>query len=83
MDSIQVHKEHLWQMDATTFRRICSAIDKLPSDLDFEVSELWSERSGLLQVFKDQSLDSTSLVGKDGSQSSFAGSSTLNTSLSH
>jgi hypothetical protein len=48
-----------------------------------------SEASRLLQVFEDQSLlqqsnpDSTSLVGKNDSQSSLAGSSTPNTSLSH
>jgi hypothetical protein len=56
-------------------------------DINFEVSELqFSEASGLLQVFEDQSLsnpDSTSLAGKDDSQSSLAGSITPNTSLSY
>jgi hypothetical protein len=74
----------------THFKRICSVIDKLPPDINFEVSELqFSERSELSQVFEDQSLsqqsnpDSTSLAGKDDSQSSLAGSITPNTSLSH
>ena len=74
----------------THFKRICSVIDKLPPDINFEVSELQSsEASGLSQVFEDQNLslqsnpDSTSLAGKDDSQSSLAGSITPNTSLSH
>jgi hypothetical protein len=73
----------------THFKRICSVIDELPPNINFEVSELQSERSGLSQVFEDQSLsqqsnpDSTSLAGKDDSQSSLAGSITPNTSLSH
>ena len=73
----------------THIKRICSVIDELPPNINFEVSELQSERSGLSQVFEDQSLlqqsnpDSTSLAGKDDSQSSLAGSSTPNTSLSH
>jgi hypothetical protein len=70
----------------THFKRICSVIDKLPPDINFEVSELqFSEASGLSQVFEDQSLsnpDSTSLAGKGDSQSSLAGSITPNTSLS-
>jgi hypothetical protein len=73
----------------THFKRICSVIDELPPNINFEVSELQSERSGLSQVFEDQSLsqqsnpDSMSLAGKDDSQSSLAGSITPNTSLSH
>jgi hypothetical protein len=71
----------------THFKRICSVIDKLPPDINFEVSELqFSEASGLSQVFEDQSLsnpNSTSLAGKGDSQSSLAGSITPNTSLSH
>jgi hypothetical protein len=74
----------------THFKRISSAIDKLPPDLNFEVSELqFSEASGLSQPLEHQSLsqksnaDSASLLGKDGSQSSLAGSNTPNTSLSH
>jgi len=67
----------------THFKRICSVIDKLPCDINFEVSELQSsEASGLSQVFDDQSL-SASLVGNDDDQSSLASSVTPNTSLSH
>jgi hypothetical protein len=72
------------------FKRICSVIDELPPDINFEVSELQpSEASGLSQVFEDQSFsqqsnrDTTSLVGNDDNQSSLAGSVTPNTSLSH
>jgi hypothetical protein len=72
------------------FKRICSVIDNLPHNINFEVSELQpSEASGLSQVFEDQCFsqqsnpDTTSLVGNDDSQSSFAGSVTPNTSLSH
>jgi len=61
----------------THFKSICSVIDKLPPDINFEVSELQSsEASGLSQA------NSTSLA-KDDSQSSLAGSITPNTSLSH
>ena len=71
----------------THFKRICSVIDKLPPNINFEVSKLqFSEASRLSQVFEDQSLsnpNSTSLAGKGDSQSSLAGSITLNTSLSH
>jgi hypothetical protein len=71
----------------THFKRICSVIDKLLPNINFEVSELqFSKASGLLQVFEDQSLsnpDSTSLAGKGDSQSSLAGLITLNTSLFH
>jgi hypothetical protein len=74
----------------THFKRICSVIDELPADLDFEVSKLqFSEGSRLLQLLEDQSLshksnaDSASLMGKDDSQSSLTGSITPNTSLSH
>jgi len=70
------------------FERICSAIDELPSDINFEVSELQpSEGSGLSQVFEDYGLsqksDTASLVGNDDSRSSLSGSITPNTSLSH
>jgi hypothetical protein len=68
-------------------QRIYSVINELLADINFEVSELqFSERSGLSQVFKDQSLsqqsnpDSTPLAGKDDSQSSLASSNTPNTS---
>lgn len=74
----------------THLKRICSVIDKLPSDINFEVSELpSSEASGLSQAYEDQSLsqtsnlDTTSLVGNDDSLSSLASSDTPNTSLSH
>ena len=74
----------------THFRRICSAINDLPPDINFEVSKLqFSARLELSQVFEDQSLsqqsnpNTTSLVGNDDSQSSLAGSITLNTSLSY
>lgn len=41
----------------THLKRICSVIDKLPSDINSEVSELpSSEASGLSQVFEDQCL---------------------------
>jgi hypothetical protein len=67
----------------THFKRICSVIDKLPHDINFEVSELQSsEAPGLSHVFDDQSL-SASLVGNDDDQSSLASSVTPNTSLSH
>jgi hypothetical protein len=67
----------------THFKRVCSVIDELPHDINFEVSELpSSEASGLSQVFDDQSL-SASLVGNDDDQSSLASSITPNTSLSH
>ena len=72
------------------FKRICSVIDELPPDINFEVSELQpSEAFGLSHMFKDQSLsqqsnsDTTSLAGNDDGQSSVAGSITPNTSLSH
>jgi hypothetical protein len=72
------------------FKKICSAINKLPANLDFEVSKLQlSEGSGLSQLLENQSLsqksnaNSTSLIGKDNSQSSLASSITPNTSLSH
>jgi hypothetical protein len=72
------------------FKRICSLIDEIPPNINFEVSELpSSEASGLSQVFENQSLsqqsnaDTASLVGNDDSQSRLAGSITPNTSLSH
>jgi hypothetical protein len=72
------------------FKRICSVIDELPPDINFNISELQSsEASGLSQVFEEQSLsqqsnpDTTSLAGNDDDQSSLAGSITSNTSLSH
>ncbi len=73
----------------THFRRICSAINDLPPDINFEVSEQFSVASGLSQVFEDQILsqqstpDATSLVGNDDSESSLTGPITPNTSLSH
>jgi hypothetical protein len=74
----------------THFKRICSVINELPPDINFEVSELQSlEASRLSQVFEDQSFlqqsnpDTTSLAGHDDSQSSLASSITPNTSLSH
>jgi hypothetical protein len=74
----------------THFKRICSVIDQVPPDINFEVSELQSsEASGLSQVLEDQSLsqlsnpDTTSLARNDDSQSNLAGSITPNTSLSH
>jgi hypothetical protein len=40
----------------THFKRICSVIDKLPPDINFEVSELQSlEASGLSQLFEELS----------------------------
>jgi hypothetical protein len=61
------------------FKRICSAINELLPNLNFEVSELQSlEASRLSQVFEDQGLsqqsnpDTTSPVGNNNSQSSLA-----------
>jgi hypothetical protein len=71
------------------FKRICSVIDDLPPDVNFEVSELQSEASGLSKVFEDQSLlqqlnpDTTSLAENNDNQLSLAGSTTPNTSLSY
>jgi hypothetical protein len=74
----------------THFKRISSAIDGLPPDLNFEVFELqFSEGLRPPQPLEQQcfsqksNADSASLLGKDDSQSSLAGSSTPNTSLSH
>jgi hypothetical protein len=73
------------------FKRICLVIDELPTDINFDVSELpASEASGLSQVFEDQSLSQasnpeiTSQAGNNHSQSSLAGSNdiTPDTSLS-
>ena len=56
----------------TYFKRICSVIDELPPDINFEVSELQPEASGLSKVFEDQSLsrqsnpDTTSLAENNG-----------------
>jgi hypothetical protein len=79
---------NIWML--THFKRICSVIDQVSPDINFEVSELQSsEASRLSQVFEDQSLsqlsnpDTTSLARNDDSQSNLAGSITLNTSLSH
>ncbi|KAI9676667.1 MAG: hypothetical protein M1829_002985 [Trizodia sp. TS-e1964] len=72
------------------FKRICSVIDELPPDINFDVSRLQSsEASGLSQVFDNQNLsqqsnpDTMSLAGNDDNVSSLAGSITPNTSLSH
>ncbi len=46
MDDIQITK-NLRHMDANSLERICSIIDDLPPDLDFEVSE--TGKSGLSQ----------------------------------
>jgi hypothetical protein len=55
------------------FKRICSAIDQLPSELDFSVPP-FSEATGLSQKLDDhhlsQSLDSASLPAKQDSQAS-------------
>ncbi|KAI9683913.1 MAG: hypothetical protein M1829_004248 [Trizodia sp. TS-e1964] len=65
------------------FERICSVIDMIPEDLDFEVSGMPpSEESGLSQVFDDQSL-AASLVENDDDVSNTTSSVTTNTSLSH
>ena len=66
--------------------RICSAIDKLPSDLDFEVSEQSEPReSESHHLYGQSSHDGASLLEEaDGSQSSCVGSHnvTSDTSLS-
>jgi hypothetical protein len=61
--------------------RICSVVDELPLNINFEVSELpASEVSGLSQVFEDQSLPQasnpaiSSQARNNHSQSSLAGS---------
>lgn len=70
----------------THLKRICSVIDKLPSDLNFEVS-LQSE-SGLSQGLESHHLsdqsshDAASLLEEADSQSSCAGDVTPNTSMS-
>ena len=78
----------------THFKRICSIVDELPSDLDFELSQQselqFPEESGLSQELGDHYLshqsnaDSASLLEEDDSQSSLSGSRdmTPNTSLS-
>jgi hypothetical protein len=72
------------------FKRICSVINALPPDINFEVSKLQPlEAAGLSQVFEDQSLsqqsnpNTASLVGNNDSQLSLASSITPNTSLSY
>jgi hypothetical protein len=78
----------------THFKRICSVIDQMPSDLDFELSQQselqFPEESGLSQELEGHHLsyqsnaDSASLLEEDDSQSSLGGSRdmTPNTSLS-
>jgi hypothetical protein len=78
----------------THFKRICSVIDDLPSDTDFELSQqselLFPEASGLSQELESHHLsqqsnvDSASLLEEHDSQSSLGGSQdvTTNTSLS-
>ena len=78
----------------THFKRICSIVDELPSDLDFELSQQselqFPEESGLSQelggyhLSHQSNADSASLLEEDDSQSSLSGSRdmTLNTSLS-
>jgi hypothetical protein len=65
----------------THFKRICSVIDELPPDLDFEVSQLSEpEESGLSQVLDGHHLSDQSshgaafLLDEDNSQSSRVGS---------
>jgi hypothetical protein len=79
----------------THFERICSVVDQLPSDLDFEVSQQselqFPEESGVSQELESHHLsqqsnaDSASLLGEHDSQSSVVDSqeNTPNTSLSH
>jgi hypothetical protein len=77
----------------THLKRICSAINKIPPGINFDLSQQSEpqvpEGSGLSQDFENQSLsqqlnaDATSIVGNDDSQSSLTGLITPNTSLSH
>ena len=83
---------HIWMR--THFRRICSIVDELPSDLDFELSQQselqFPEESGLSlelgghHLSHQSNADSASLLEEDDSQSSLSGSRdmTPNTSLS-
>jgi len=78
----------------THFKRICSVIDELPTDLDFELSQQselqFPEESRLSQELEGYHLsqqsnaDSVSLLEKDDSESSFVGPQdiTPDTSLS-
>ncbi|KAI4133030.1 MAG: hypothetical protein LQ347_002335 [Umbilicaria vellea] len=78
----------------THFKRICSVIDELPSDVNFELSQQseleFPEASGLSQELEGQHLsqqsiaESASLLEQHESQSSIVDSqdNTLNTSLS-
>lgn len=71
------------------FKRLCSVIDELPTEHDFDVPPL-SEGTGLSQVFESHRLsqqsnpDSASLLQEDDSQTSIPGSQdvTPNTSFS-
>jgi len=65
----------------TQLKRICSVIDELPPDIDFEVSQRSvQEESGLSQGLESHQLSdrssqyATSLLEEVGSQSSCAGS---------
>ena len=67
----------------THLKRICSVIDKLPSDLNFEVSlqsEPGESRSHYLS--NQSSHDAASLLEEADSQSSYAGDVTPDTSMS-
>lgn len=75
------------------FKRICSVIDELPPDLEFEVSQQselqFTGESGLSQeleghhLSQESNADSTSLLEEDESQSSLVGAQgmTPNTSI--
>jgi hypothetical protein len=71
------------------FKRICSVINKLPPDLDFEVLEQSEPgESGLSQVLESHNLlepsnqDASSLLEEADSQSSRVGDVTPETSVS-
>jgi hypothetical protein len=73
----------------THLKRICSVIDKLPSDLNFEVSQQSKPGgSGLSQgleshyLFDQSSRDAASLLKEADSQLSYAEDVTLDTFMS-
>ena len=73
----------------TPLKRICSVIDKLPSDLNFEVSQQSEPgESELSQELESHHLsdrsshDAASLLEEADSQSSCVGDVTLDTSMS-
>ena len=71
MDSVPVHEKYLRHMDTRALQNVCSAIDQLPSNLDFAVPPL-SETTGLSQDVGNliQSDACSAFAGERDSQSS-------------